>query len=104
MKIQEYLDKSLILAIGFTLDFIWRDLNEQLKRERCNFLQVMARSYRIHLKQEGKKVAIRLIDIIDRLEERFISDLSKEYALKPGETIRGLGPQVSTIALNGDTA
>jgi hypothetical protein len=38
-----------------------------------------ARGYELRLKSEGRRVALRLIDSIDRLEEQFESDLgSKE--------------------------
>jgi DNA-binding MarR family transcriptional regulator len=54
------------------------------KLEKSGFLQRTlangdARGYELRLKSEGRRVALRLIDSIDRLEEQFESDLgSKE--------------------------
>src|SRR5215210_7360580 len=121
MKIQQYINSSLILAIGSNYDTVWRDLNAQLKQEHCNLLQAVilisiffeqservtpselaaifrttrgnvshcishlerrgflkrvldqqdARSYRLVIRPEGKKTAVRLIKIIHDLENHF---------------------------------
>jgi DNA-binding MarR family transcriptional regulator len=128
MKIEKFIDGSLILAIGANYDTVWRDLNAKLKDENCNLLQAIilislffeqsedvtpstlasvlgttrgnvshcvshlerngylrralndddARSYRLIMKPEGKKVAVRLIKIIDGLESYFEERLGKQ--------------------------
>ncbi len=128
MKIQKYVEKSLLFAIGTSYDAIWRNLNTQLKKEECNFLQAMilislffeesetvtpsrladtfytsrgnlshcvtylekrgwvkrqldekdARSYQVILKPEGRKVATRLIKVIDRIEDFFEDSFGKQ--------------------------
>ena len=128
MKIQKFINSSLILAIGANYDTVWRDLNTKLKEENCNLLQAMilvsiffeqneevtpsvlanilgttrgnvshcishlekrgclrrslsesdARSYKLILKPEGKKVALRLIQVIDGLEDYFERQLGKQ--------------------------
>jgi DNA-binding MarR family transcriptional regulator len=41
MKIKNYVQNSLLLAIGTSYDTIWRDLNFKLKEENCNLLQAV---------------------------------------------------------------
>ncbi len=128
MKIENYVQNSLLLAIGTSYDTIWRDLNLKLKKENCNLLQALilislffessdsvtpsqlakifhmtrgnvshcishlesrgwvkrhldendARSYRLILKSDGRKVATRLIKIIDEIETFFEDAFGKQ--------------------------
>lgn len=41
MKIKNYVQNSLLLAIGTSYDTVWRDLNYKLRAESCNFLQAV---------------------------------------------------------------
>ena len=128
LKINQYVEKSLLFAIGSSYATIWRKLNVQLKSEQCNLLQAVilisvffekssqvtpsmlarsfhtspgnvshcishlekkgflkrslseydARSYELHIKPEGKKVAVRLIKMIDECEQFFECHTGKQ--------------------------
>ena len=128
MKITQYVNNSLLLAIGSGYDTVWRDLNLRLKKEDCNLLQALilisiffeqsdavnpsglaeifrttrgnishcvshlerrgflkraldegdARRYRLLIKPEGRKTALRLMRVIDELENYFEKQLGKQ--------------------------
>ena len=41
LKIQQYVSKSLIFAIGTSYDAIWRDFSKRLRKENCGFLHAV---------------------------------------------------------------
>ncbi|MEW6055348.1 MAG: MarR family transcriptional regulator [Bdellovibrionota bacterium] len=137
MKIEQYIKRSLLLAIGSSYDSVWRDLNSKLQKEDCNLLQAVilisiffepsetvtpsnlaaifrttrgnvshcishlerkgfvkrqldqgdARKYRLALKLEGKRAALRLMKTIDSFEDYFEDQLGKQSVSKLIESL-----------------
>ena len=121
MKIEKFVQNSLLLAIGSSYDTILRGLNSKLKQENCNLMQALilislffekndtvspsqlaeilgttrgnishgvshlekrrllrrklnekdARSYQLILRPDGRRLAVKLIQTIDSVENYF---------------------------------
>lgn len=129
MKIEEYVDRGIVLAIGLARNALWKELDGKLKEEKFNFMQAMilvaiffegkkpitpkdlsislqtskanisqclsflenkgfvkrnldpkdARSYLITISAEGKKMAVRLTKIIDKIESEYDKKLGRDF-------------------------
>jgi DNA-binding MarR family transcriptional regulator len=140
MKIKQYIQRSLLLAIGTSYDTVWKELNTRLRKEECNLLQAIilisiffepsetvtpstlaeifrttrgnishclshlekkgfikrqldssdARKYRLTLTPEGKKLALKLMKMIDAFEDTFEKRIGKQNVHKLIETLHEL--------------
>lgn len=146
MKILEYVNLSLPLAIASSYDAIWRDLNARLRAEGCNFLEAVilialffesrgtggpatevtpsrlaevlgtsrgnvshclsrlerrrlirrvlgerdARTYRLVPRPEGRRVACRLIRVLDEVEAIFEERIGRQGVLSAIEELRNV--------------
>lgn len=84
MKIHQYVQNSLLLAINSGYGTIWRDLNSKLKDENCNLLQALI-LISIFFEPAETVIPSKLAQVLNATRGNIshnISDLEKKGYLK----------------------